>query len=332
MTIILQYKPKKSFSNQINKPFNHSFLSKNVFLNIAKGESRFLILWYFIISVLIHLFLFTSLHYVVTYNSDFLLSLNKNINKPIQVKIYQDKSKTRNVVDKYNKIIEAPQIKTEKPQESKYLGQVDHKTDKETKLDEKYRTYKKGSQAGLSYSQSDINKRLGGDDSNQNIKTKSNNMKLIPNIFGNLKSVSKEQWKNIYKNILPSGSMINKEGGYQDYIDDDLESSDKIDINTTEYRYIGYFSSLRQSIEMVWTYPVQAALAGISGQVELEFIIDAAGYVKRIKINKTSGYKILDDAIINAIKLASPFSPLPKDWGKKKLLIKGTFRYILTPY
>jgi len=54
------------------------------------------------------------------------------------------------------------------------------------------------------------------------------------------------------------------------------------------------------------------------------------GHTRRLRVVKSSGYKILDDAIVEAIKLASPFSPLPDGFGKDKIVITGMFRYILS--
>ena len=120
--------------------------------------------------------------------------------------------------------------------------------------------------------------------------------------------------------------------GFQDYIDDKIQNGDRIDINTTEYRYIGYFTNMRKAIELVWNYPLEAARKGLSGEVGLEFAINKDGRTSHIRVIKSSGYEILDKAIIEAIKLASPFSPLPDGFKKQKIVVTGSFRYILNAY
>ncbi len=89
---------------------------------------------------------------------------------------------------------------------------------------------------------------------------------------------------------------------------------------------------MRKAIELVWNYPSEAAQRGMEGEVTVEFVIAKSGSVSRIKVLKSSGYKILDDAIVEALRLASPFAPLPDGFGKQKMLITGSFRYILSPY
>jgi protein TonB len=122
-------------------------------------------------------------------------------------------------------------------------------------------------------------------------------------------------------------------GGHQDNIDDDsIAIGDKIDINTTEYRYLGYFTSMRKSIELVWVYPSEAASRGLHGNVNLEFTIQKNGSVSNIKVVQSSGFKILDDAVIEAIRLASPFAPLPASFDQERKVVTGTFRYVLTSF
>ena len=106
--------------------------------------------------------------------------------------------------------------------------------------------------------------------------------------------------------------------------------SEIIDINTNEYRYIGYFTAMRNAISLVWQYPLRAVEARQQGVVKLSFAVNTDGEASMIKITQSSGYHLLDTAIIAAIRNASPFSPLPNTLGeKKKILISGTFWYVL---
>jgi protein TonB len=122
------------------------------------------------------------------------------------------------------------------------------------------------------------------------------------------------------------------DAGYQDYVDDKVDEGDRIDINTTEYRYIGYFTSMRKSIELVWIYPDDAVRRGMQGETVLEFAIDKTGRVSRIRIVKSSGYEILDKNMVATLRMASPFSPLPVGWKKSRIIVTGSFRYVLSAY
>lgn len=107
---------------------------------------------------------------------------------------------------------------------------------------------------------------------------------------------------------------------------------DRLDLDTKEYRYMGYFSSMRKSIELVWVYPAEASRRGIQGTVTVEFTIEKSGASKSIKVLRSSGSESLDNAIVEAIRDAQPFAPLPDGFGKEKLTITGNFNYVLTGY
>ena len=62
-------------------------------------------------------------------------------------------------------------------------------------------------------------------------------------------------------------------------------------------------------------YPIEAKRKGIYGGVTLSVDINADGSVPPdgITIKRSSGYKVLDNAAINIIRLASPYAPIPED-------------------
>ena len=70
----------------------------------------------------------------------------------------------------------------------------------------------------------------------------------------------------------------------------------------------------RRRVEIIGNlyYPQDLALKGISGDLLLDAAIDRKGKIKSIRILRTSGSSVLDNAAINIVKLASPFSPLPE--------------------
>ncbi|MDE3269551.1 MAG: TonB family protein [Pseudomonadota bacterium] len=102
-----------------------------------------------------------------------------------------------------------------------------------------------------------------------------------------------------------------------------------IDINTNSYRYGGYLTAMRNAISLVWHYPPRAAQEGQQGLVRLDFTVNSQGYASSIQVIKSSGYHLLDRAIIAAIHAASPFQPLPASIGKDNIRIRGSFWYVL---
>lgn len=98
--------------------------------------------------------------------------------------------------------------------------------------------------------------------------------------------------------------------------------------DTTEFRHRGYMRMLKERIESIWQYPKEAARMGLSGDLYMKFTIKKDGRLGAVELLRTSGFKELDEAAIKAVKKAEPFWPLPDDWDKDDLEIRGHFIYI----
>lgn len=112
-------------------------------------------------------------------------------------------------------------------------------------------------------------------------------------------------------------------------LDDTLKAEETVNLNTTEFKYISYFSKLKRMVEMVWTYPYSAIVRGEEGTVTLRFTIESDGNLAGVEVLKTSGSPVLDSAAVKAVKDSSPYPPLPKSWKIKRLNVVGDFHYIL---
>ncbi len=107
-------------------------------------------------------------------------------------------------------------------------------------------------------------------------------------------------------------------------------SKDKgLTFDTSEFKHRGYMRMLKEKIENIWKYPKEAARRGISGDLYIKFSIKKDGGLDEVELIRTSGYRDLDEAVIKALKDAEPFWPLPEDYEKDNLEIKGHFIYIL---
>jgi len=100
-----------------------------------------------------------------------------------------------------------------------------------------------------------------------------------------------------------------------------------IPLDTPEPKYQDYFNKIRERIKSKWVYPRQAGERGIEGELLIEFVIAKDGRLEAIELRHSSGTAILDDAALNAVKLAQPFPPVPDDIAKASLAIHGQFRY-----
>ncbi len=83
-----------------------------------------------------------------------------------------------------------------------------------------------------------------------------------------------------------------------------------------------YLSLIRKKIEKNKKYPIIARKMGIEGVTNIEFTIRKGGLISNLKILKSSGSSILDNAAINAIKLTSPFPQIPAKLKLNKITLK----------
>jgi len=92
-------------------------------------------------------------------------------------------------------------------------------------------------------------------------------------------------------------------------------------------RYATFFSQIRSQITSKWIYPYEASSKGIEGELVIDFSIAKSGEVQSIELRKSSGVAILDEYAMRAVRLASPFPPVPDAISKGGLPIHGIFRY-----
>jgi len=143
-------------------------------------------------------------------------------------------------------------------------------------------------------------------------------------ISGNLFSQSNKNAPAINPNQKYQGSSKVKE-----YESPNAKKEATIEIGTESIKYVSYMKLLKDKIQNVWVYPEQARLKNQQGTLLVEFGINKNGSLAYAKVIRSSGYPILDEAAIKAIREASPFNPLPDRFGVDRLNIYATFTYEL---
>ncbi len=221
------------------------------------------------------------------------------------------------------KVLETPQVETEPPKSSDFVGEKDHTAVKETKIAKRLLTNDRSLDPGVKGKKEAV-------DTTKSLPTP----RQIISGTGTLAIPGTTAApRNNYEKLLPSREKDvfgSPTAGYAEYIDSDIPEGDRIDMNTTSFRYISYFTGMRKAIEMVWIYPREAIERGLQGEVQLELIIEKDGKVSKVRVLNSSGYAVLDDNMVKTIKLASPFAPLPKGWKKDRIQVTGAFHYILS--
>ena len=108
---------------------------------------------------------------------------------------------------------------------------------------------------------------------------------------------------------------------------EDESDTETVSLDSQELKYASYFLRIKKQIELVWTYPEEAATNGLQGQILLQFMLEQSGKLIDISLIQSSGHEILDRAALEAVKTASPYNAFPEKIRKKKLRIIASFKY-----
>jgi protein TonB len=91
-----------------------------------------------------------------------------------------------------------------------------------------------------------------------------------------------------------------------------------ISASTKEYAPANYMEAWRRKVERVGTinYPEEAKRRQLSGSLMLDVALKPDGSVLSIKVVRSSGHKVLDDAAKRIVYLAAPFGAFPEEIRK----------------
>lgn len=86
-----------------------------------------------------------------------------------------------------------------------------------------------------------------------------------------------------------------------------------ISASTQAYEYASYMRAWVEKVERIGNlnFPEEARRQGLTGRLIMTVSVARDGSVKAVLIQRSSGRKILDDAAVRVVQLASPFQPLP---------------------
>jgi protein TonB len=104
---------------------------------------------------------------------------------------------------------------------------------------------------------------------------------------------------------------------------------DSVTLDTDEFKFISYNRWLKIKVESMLRYPELAAMSGYQGTLYIKFDILKDGSLSNLELLKSSGYKILDDEALRAIRASAPFQPLPDDWHMERYSIRAAVLFYL---
>lgn len=111
--------------------------------------------------------------------------------------------------------------------------------------------------------------------------------------------------------------LISRYAGEVDQLEkqsSDLSRHKFVSSSTRDSHYAAYVEAWRRRVETVGNrnYPDIARQQNLSGELILAVAIDRDGLVRSIRVTRSSGIKVLDDAAVQITALAAPFEPLPE--------------------
>lgn len=84
---------------------------------------------------------------------------------------------------------------------------------------------------------------------------------------------------------------------------------------TREYIYATYMEAWRRKVERIGNlnYPSEARELGLFGSLILHVAVRSDGSLEGIRVVRSSGHDVLDQAAIRIVELAAPFAPFPEN-------------------
>ena len=102
--------------------------------------------------------------------------------------------------------------------------------------------------------------------------------------------------------------------------------------NTREAVEAGYLAQWVKKIEHIGNlnYPARAEAEKINGDLRLNVRINSSGKVLDVKVSRSSGKSVLDEAAKRIVRLAEPFAPFPNQLKEKadQIVIVRTWEFI----
>jgi protein TonB len=92
-----------------------------------------------------------------------------------------------------------------------------------------------------------------------------------------------------------------------------------VNASTQEYQYAAYLEAWRSKVEKIGNlnYPDEAKRNRLYGNLLMHVAVRSDGSVERIRIVRSSGHKLLDDAATRIVRLSAPFAPFPPEIRKQ---------------
>jgi protein TonB len=109
--------------------------------------------------------------------------------------------------------------------------------------------------------------------------------------------------------------------------DADAPAKQTINLDDRQPRFSDYLARLKRRIQSEWAYPEEADRVGMGGELVLVFTLNTAGSLTYIRLVDSSGFPVLDNEALRAVKTAAPFDAFPPQMGHEPVNIVAHFAY-----
>ena len=140
--------------------------------------------------------------------------------------------------------------------------------------------------------------------------------------------------------LVPPGKAAPPSGGAQRSLRDQIASlgsglygdaddigKQTIRLDSPDPEFLPYLAGLKRRIQNEWVYPEQAWSRGVSGDLLLVFTLNKNGSMTSLRLVQSSGFPILDQEALRAVKQAAPFDQFPPEMGEEPKNFAASFVY-----
>lgn len=113
---------------------------------------------------------------------------------------------------------------------------------------------------------------------------------------------------------------------------EDVEESQAVWLDMENDLLNSFFRRFRDNIYGVWSYPARAAERGEQGRCLLQVTVNKDGTLRDVELKESSGYPLLDQEAIDAVRKGAPYGALSRYYEKETLTIFVFFQYHLTSF
>jgi protein TonB len=110
----------------------------------------------------------------------------------------------------------------------------------------------------------------------------------------------------------------------------DVARGDTVWMDSQQDLLHSFMRRFRTNIYNVWNYPGSAVQRRQQGTCLLRITIDRRGNISNVELLESSGYRVLDDEAITAVREGATYGPLPRAYPHEELKIMAFFDYRLS--